>query len=622
MLCCCAREVVANRRWRGQWVWRCATMKGVDAARIVALAACLPTSLGFAWSSGAPSLQPRSRVAPGSVSRHWTHAVRVRRPGSKSSKGGALYSRSALFGFTTSEDAAGENKSPTQVYATSESELDAEESRVLEALSSILTTDDGLRLSGAEMREARSNWVRDIMSTGQSRVLSKISSRLAVTVCMAAAVAVVSNWSPEGSWWLEVFQVPGWPHELVGGFLAILLVFRTDQAYERFWEGRTLWSTMASEMRTLARVTVSNRQLTTQANIDEILAHLSAFPVALKQHLRGDNDTRELEAIYTAFGIHAKDCDSVRRILRCENTPLVIMSALSISYNKMVRQSTATEFLSQSMWERTEDSLGSVSKILSDCEKIKCTPLPLSYSRHSSRFFTLFSLTLPFSLVKDTTPLLIAPVVVGISWILFATDEIGHVIEEPFGSGLAQENVDLKKTFPSPLSSETFNYFDKDQSGSVDSTEFLDAMSKMGYNFSQEETDEIVKKFDQNYDGSISNEEWRQEIIDELERKAKGKTNDMMKSGANLAGGLGNVLVMGINGFYDVVGMVFGIGMEDYQDGVKQLEVLPLARYCRSIQRDVLEQILFVSTGAERERYIAITKRLAKATQGDVEIIG
>ena len=64
MLCCCAREVVANRRWRGQWVWRCATMKGVDAARIVALAACLPTSLGFAWLSGSAARDARQPDPP------------------------------------------------------------------------------------------------------------------------------------------------------------------------------------------------------------------------------------------------------------------------------------------------------------------------------------------------------------------------------------------------------------------------------------------------------------------------------------------------------------------------------------------------------------------------------
>lgn len=438
--------------------------------------------------------------------------------------------------------------------ALSEGDLDVQESRALEELSSILTTDDGLRLSGAEMREARSNWVRDLMSTGQSRVLTKVSSRLAVSVIIASLVAAVSNWSPKDSWWLEFFQVPGWPHELVGGFLAILLVFRTDQAYGRFWEGRTQWSTLAAELRSLARVSVANRQIVSQDSLDEVLAHLSAFPVAFKQHLRGENKPKELAAIYDAFEVRS---DSMRRILHADNAPLVIMTALSQSCNTMIRGDASTESISQSLWERSEDSLNAVSLVLSECEKIKCTPLPLSYSRHSSRFFTLFSFTLPFSLVQDTSPLLIAPVVVGISWILFATDEIGHVIEEPFGSGLAQEKVDLMK-LPA-LSTETFNLFDRDQSGSVDAAEFAAAMKKMGYFLSIEEATEIVNKFDENGDQCISNEEWRQGLMDELEKRAKEAQEADIADGG-LATGVGNILVMGINGFYDAVGMVFGIG--------------------------------------------------------------
>jgi len=42
----------------------------------------------------------------------------------------------------------------------------------------------------------------------------------------------------------------------------------------------------------------------------------------------------------------------------------------------------------------------------------------------------------------------------------------------------------------------------------------------------------------------------------------------------------------------------------------------------RSIQRDILEQVLFVSSGAERERYIAIARKLAAASDGELEIIG
>lgn len=520
-----------------------------------------------------------------------------------------------MFGLSSKTLFSSGSDGATLSTSKTEGDLDVEESRALEELSSILTTDDGLRLSGAEMREARSNWVRDLMSTGQSRVLTKVSSRLAVSVIIASLVAAVSNWSPKDSWWLEFFEVPGWPHELVGGFLAILLVFRTDQAYGRFWEGRTQWSTLGAELRSLARVTVANRQIVSRESLDEVLAHLSAFPVAFKQHLRGENDPAELRAIYEAFDVGS---DGMRRILQADNAPLVIMTALSMLCNTMIRGDASTESISQSLWERSEDSLNTVSLVLSECEKIKCTPLPLSYSRHSSRFFTLFSFTLPFSLVHDTSPLLIAPVVVGISWILFATDEIGHVIEEPFGSGLAQEKVEFMK-LPA-LSTETFNLFDRDKSGTVDADEFTAAMSKMGYYLSKDEAKEIVSKFDENGDQCISNEEWRQGLIDELERKADSQSADMAQGG--LASGVGNILVMGINGFYDAVGMVFGIGMENYTQGVKQLEVLPLARYCRSIQRDILEQILFVSSGEERERYIAIARKLAAASDGDLEIIG
>ena len=315
-------------------------MKRVDGVRLLSLLSCLPSSMGFGFGV-LPSLLCR---APGHAhcERQGHRAQhRLQQRGSKIARG------SALFGRGGEKSGAGVSKQ-VSLNQASESDLDAAETRALERLASILTTDDGLRLSGAEMREARSNWVRDIMSTGRSRVLTKISSRLAVSVLVASTVAAVSNWSPEGSWWLEVFQVPGWPHELVGGFLAILLVFRTDQAYGRFWEGRTQWSTMAAEIRSLARITVANRQIKSTEYMDEVLAHLSAFPVSLKQHLRGENNPLELEAIYEAFGMFQHD--SVRRILRADNAPLIIMMALSTAYNAMIRGDASNGSLSQSLW--------------------------------------------------------------------------------------------------------------------------------------------------------------------------------------------------------------------------------------------------------------------------------
>jgi hypothetical protein len=293
-------------------------MTSGDTARLLAFVACLPSSAGFSGLAspgvlrrgelgrGAASWEGRGQLSTGSLRAMPLLQVGRRVPHA---------SRQVMFSLSSKTDSDG------ATLSKSESDLDIEESRALEELSSILTTDDGLRLSGAEMREARSNWVRDLMSTGQSRVLIKVSSRLAVSVIIASIVAAVSNWSPKDSWWLEFFEVPGWPHELVGGFLAILLVFRTDQAYGRFWEGRTQWSTLAAELRSLARVTVANRQIISTESLDEVLAHLSAFPVAFKQHLRGENDPGELRAIYESFDVGS---DGVRRILQVDEITLTL----------------------------------------------------------------------------------------------------------------------------------------------------------------------------------------------------------------------------------------------------------------------------------------------------------
>ena len=59
------------------------------------------------------------------------------------------------------------------------------------------------------------------------------------------------------------------------------------------------------------------------------------------------------------------------------------------------------------------------------------TPVPLSYSRHTSRFLTIWCATLPVVLV-DTLGFITIPAVAFIGWCLFGIEEIGHLIEQPF----------------------------------------------------------------------------------------------------------------------------------------------------------------------------------------------
>jgi hypothetical protein len=170
-----------------------------------------------------------------------------------------------------------------------------------------LRTDDGYKITEVTTRfgdvgtRSRSNWVRDLLQTFSSEILNRISQRLTLTTAWSAYIAAVILYgdvlAPE-AWDVTQFRVPGWPHELVGGFLSILVVFRTDQAYGRFWEARQHWAACSADCKSMTRLALAN--LPPQLS-QEFVALLAVFPTALKQHLRGYVNKAELAAIYHLY---------------------------------------------------------------------------------------------------------------------------------------------------------------------------------------------------------------------------------------------------------------------------------------------------------------------------------
>jgi len=483
-----------------------------------------------------------------------------------------------------------------------------------------LTTDDGLSLSGQTLRNARSDWVLDIMSTGGSLVLDRIAGRLSVVTMWAAVVAGFFTLAPKEWEVFSAFNVPGWPHELVGGFLAILLVFRTDQAYQRFWEGREQWATMSSEIRSMTRAAVT---FLDEEQLDVALAHLSAFPVALKQHLRGERDLAQIREVFESFEVTSlldsrsdQGYDVAGAVTGSSNMPLSVLTSFSCALRPL--SGSQDRGVARAL-NRLEEGMDALAHVVSGCEKIKCTPIPLSYSRHTSRFFTLFAFTLPFSLVETASPYLVPAIVVGVSWILFATEEIGHVIEEPFGAGVAQEK------FP-PLSSlrikEVFESMDEDSSGMLDETEMFLAMRRLGVPSPGMEVARILKEYDSNGDGMVDFEEFC-EILADVESEANDQRNLFgSMDGEMVPMSPGRVLVEAIYGFYAVIGMVFkidgGRGAKGSDPGrrVSQLEVLPLQRYCTSLRRDILQQVVFLAPAARRRHYVQMYSMLSDPDEG------
>jgi len=113
------------------------------------------------------------------------------------------------------------------------------------------------------------------------------------------------------------------------------------------------------------------------------------------------------------------------------NVPLAVLDALS----RVVLPMRAKGEL---LWWQLDNNIEQMLHLQARAERIKGTPVPLSYSRYTSRFLSVYTFTLPFALCSEERLALgLLPVTVAIiSWVLFVTEEIGHIIEDPFGRGL------------------------------------------------------------------------------------------------------------------------------------------------------------------------------------------
>lgn len=205
--------------------------------------------------------------------------------------------------------------------------------------------------------------------------------------------------------------------------LGLLLVFRTNTAYERFWEGRKLWGTLVNTVRNLARqiwaAIAENKPQDRTAKV-ETLRLLIAFAVATKLHLRGERLNSELEPLMSA--------ERYQILQTMNHPPLEIAFWIGDYLQKQHERGCLNTYQLSAMLKL----LDTMVDVLGSCERILKTPIPLAYSIHLKQLLLLYCLSLPFPMVNDLH-WWTAAVVGLISFAVFGIEEIGIEIENPFG---------------------------------------------------------------------------------------------------------------------------------------------------------------------------------------------
>eukprot|EP00871_Galdieria_phlegrea_P001813 jgi/Galph1/2632/GphlegSOOS_G1299.1 len=278
-------------------------------------------------------------------------------------------------------------------------------------------------------RYTSSDWSRCLFSLPKSGILTRIRSHLFWTSLVSLIVAVIGAF-------VKLPHLSPLPHTLLGSAMGLLLVFRTNAAYDRFWEGRKLLGSLAVQIREMTRCITSyfdNQQYSTVRS--QLIVLLKLFLLSFQHHIQGTVDIPSLRKVIRtnpSYRDSPKTIDFLaEEIAYSPNPPLFVLSNISMLINNMFQKMESLRLVERA---KMEWQLSTLTEVVCGCERIINTPVPLGYSRHTSRFLSLWCFTLPLLLVPQIG-FLTVPATIFVGWSLFAIEEIGHVIEDPFLEG-------------------------------------------------------------------------------------------------------------------------------------------------------------------------------------------
>ncbi len=246
----------------------------------------------------------------------------------------------------------------------------------------------------------------------QGSVTPKVFKRVLFMIGYSSFISCLYHFIPS-------ISLPIGPFEYAGLIMGLVLVFRVNAGYDRWWEARKIWGNVVNQSRNLA-IIVSNYLNTKSTNWSlKLTNYIAALPYLMKSNLRGEASIDEIK--------HLVDPTLFSVLERAEHKPNVLSSIIAQELNR-VRLSNELDGFA---FLQAEEKRALILDSQGACERILKTPMPFVMAVKSRRFIFSFLLALPFALVNIS--LLISPVITGlVAYALFSLDQIGFELQNPF----------------------------------------------------------------------------------------------------------------------------------------------------------------------------------------------
>ena len=203
-------------------------------------------------------------------------------------------------------------------------------------------------------------------------------------------------------------------HGMLGFVISLLLVFRTNTAYDRWWEGRKLWGSLVNNSRNFS---IKLSAILEDENDKKFFRKvIPSYANVLQKHLKNEDTAKQLfDDLDLEIDLHKHKPNQVAMLMFQKINELYV--AKKITGDQLIILNAEIQ---------------SFTEVCGACERIKNTPIPYSYSAFIKKFIFFYVMTLPFG-YSFSLGYYVAPVVVFIFYVLASLELIAEEIEDPFG---------------------------------------------------------------------------------------------------------------------------------------------------------------------------------------------
>jgi putative membrane protein len=250
-------------------------------------------------------------------------------------------------------------------------------------------------------------------------ILGKIRKELLLVTIYSVLIALMYNY-----FHFTRISIPIAIPTILGTVISLLLAFKSNQAYDRWWEARTLWGGILNDSRTLTRqlLTFVDDEYGSEdkrAFCERMAKRQIAWCYSLSRHLRTQDPMYQLDR-----WMSKEDLEYVKNYT---NIPVGI---LELQGNDL-KYAYKLGWLSEFQQVEIDKTLTRLTDQLGGCERIKNTVFPATYSIYIHFALIMFIMLLPFGLI-EFFGIVEVPLVIAISSSFFLIEKMAIHLQDPF----------------------------------------------------------------------------------------------------------------------------------------------------------------------------------------------